>query len=561
MESVLRVGKASHIARTRSMLAQRWLLLAGRATVDGYPRSQLSSILSALKLGRVPAYPAPRAVSTTASTSIQATFSSSSMTSTRTSLSTISSLSSSFPELSANILPSSATTVATLLSANHSSHHCFFNTRGMHNHSAHQLIADLTLSATPSQLEQHYDYQIAHYLSDFRYSNRSVYDPHHASSTEQATKIEKINPDKWQDHLGNARYYWSYLHFFDEQVQQLGFSQALEKYVLSRDANQANAKMLARFYGGVLHAWIHFGYALELTLNELAGEALAMASATAAGHAWLFDYDWLFKVDCCSGQESGVLELVDEIQQDERLSVQALRLSEHDSALPDAPFQSGRARGVIQSYVDRWSSVSNVEKALGELSLFSALLLGAVPRQSDQRAYKHDFFLMHLNNSHLFTPLLLDAVSTQAHKLGLLRGLLAQFFWYYVCRGRPRFSAQNWIDQYNAQTVLDWDTMFLQATQNVDEHLPKAVRALYVFERRYADMQPQLLESNLLTAQSKSQGDAWSAAASVFRYTASQMVRMHSGELQKSRYDAHAHSMAQSVGAHQEFWSFEPFIS
>ncbi|KAJ9474430.1 hypothetical protein PHBOTO_004515 [Pseudozyma hubeiensis] len=471
-------------------------------------------------------------------------------------------ITSSFAELSPHVQPSSASALSALLEANHASHHCFFNTRGMHNHSAHQLIADLTISATPTQLQQHYDYQLKHYLSGFSYNDRSQYDPHHPSFNGKIVKIDETN---WRDHLGNARFYWSYLHFFDEQVEKIGFRGVLEKYVLSADANEGKALMLVRFYGGVLHAWIHFGYGIELGMGELAGEGLAMASATAAGHAWLFDHGWLFGPAGPEGEKTGLMELIKEVQDDKRLSVDALGLKNEESSLPDAPFENDPAKGVIQSYVDRWSSLTDADQAMGELSLFSALLLGAVPKQPDSQAYKHDFFLMHLNNAHLFTPLYLDLLSStdDAAKSALLKGLLAQFLYYYVCRGRPVFSKTNWQEQFAGKTVLDWQTMFREARENVDEHLPKAVRSLYVFESRYSGFQKQLLDSHLLDQGETPQkeNEEWMQSASVWRYTASQLVRMHRGELQKSKYDdVRKRKEGESVGAHQEFWSFDPFF-
>ncbi len=84
---------------------------------------------------------------------------------------------------------------------------------------------------------------------------------------------------------------------------------------------------------------------------------------------------------------------------DERLSVESLWLRDEESSLPDAPFatRDKPAFGVIQEYVDRWASVQGNqqmegEKAMGELALFSALLLGAVPK-TKEGYYKHDFFL------------------------------------------------------------------------------------------------------------------------------------------------------------------------
>lgn len=256
---------------------------------------------------------------------------------------------SAFPELTPHIQPSSSTALSALLSANHASHHCFFNTRGMHNHSLHELIADLTLGASPTQLQTHYAYQIKHYLSGFTLNDRTKYNPHFAANNVNVNvKIEKkISEGNWREYVGDARYYWSYLRFFEVQVERFGLREVLERYVFGEEANEGEGEgmMMARFYGGVLHALIHFGYALEMREGKIAAEALAMATSTAASHAWLFDYDWLFeRVEGVKGERKGLLELVGEIQRDERLSVDALGLKEEDASLPDRPFE-GKGRG------------------------------------------------------------------------------------------------------------------------------------------------------------------------------------------------------------------------
>lgn len=270
----------------------------------------------------------------------------------------------------------------------------------MHNHALHQLVADLTLSATRAQLERHYAYQKQHYLSSFRYNDRSKYDPFisdTSGSGKGGASIAKVDEGNWTEHLGDARYYWSYLHFFDRTVTTLGLREALQRYVFSPEANEGDAKMMVRFYGGVIHALIHFGYGLELGVHAVAAEGLAMASATGAAHAWLFDLDWLNKRSAVRGRK-GLLELMKEVQADDRLSVEALGLRDEESSLPDKPFEEGSGRGVIQEYVDRWAAISSeresdLENAMSDLALVSALLLGAVPRQDDGKAYKHDFFL------------------------------------------------------------------------------------------------------------------------------------------------------------------------
>ncbi|SPO24268.1 uncharacterized protein UTRI_03536 [Ustilago trichophora] len=485
---------------------------------------------------------------------------------------------STFPEFDKLTRPESSQALSALLDDNHAKHHCFFNTRGMHNHSAHQLIAALTLGASPETLSKHYSYQIDHYLGEFNLNDRNKYDPYVSSETTAdrgGKPIEKISENNWTQHLGNARYYWSYLHFFDSllvDANQKTIERVLEKYVFSKEANDqgGNGKggMLARFYGGVLHSLIHVGYGLELRDTRLMAEGLAMATATSASHGWLFDDDWLFKVVPEDGGKGklGLLQLVKELQHDPRLSVDNLKLREQESSLPDEPFEKPGAPGygVIQEYVDRWSAIGveakvNEKQALTELAVFSALLLGAVPKQKDGIAYRHDFFLMHLNNAHLFTSQYLDVLPSHLH-LAFLRGLVSQFFYYYISRGLPPFQLIHFTHQQTTTTssstdAISWQDCFQTARESVDEHLPKAVRSLYVYHKRYGPS----VSSHVSTLEDENSGD-WEKG-DIFKLTAKQLVQMHKGQLQKSKYDSlEARGKGESVGAHQEFWSFEPFF-
>lgn len=49
-------------------------------------------------------------------------------------------------------------------------------------------------------------------------------------------------------------------------------SATLEKYVFSPEANNGKPAMLSRFFSGLLHPLIHFGYGPEFGLPGLAAE-------------------------------------------------------------------------------------------------------------------------------------------------------------------------------------------------------------------------------------------------------------------------------------------------
>lgn len=63
----------------------------------------------------------------------------------------------------------------------------------------------------------------------------------------------------------SENYYESFRAFFAEKISQLGISKTLEKYLFSSGANHESPGgtgpvMLARFYSGVIHPFIHSGH-------------------------------------------------------------------------------------------------------------------------------------------------------------------------------------------------------------------------------------------------------------------------------------------------------------
>jgi hypothetical protein len=69
--------------------------------------------------------------------------------------------------------------------------------------------------------------------------------------------------------------------FFEQQVQELGIRDVLEKYIFSREFNfdhnlndDEQVRMLDRFVGGVLHPLIHVGYGYEFGLPGIIAEGI-----------------------------------------------------------------------------------------------------------------------------------------------------------------------------------------------------------------------------------------------------------------------------------------------
>ncbi|KAN0065322.1 hypothetical protein ACQY0O_001158 [Thecaphora frezii] len=373
---------------------------------------------------------------------------------------------------------------AQLLQDNHEKHHCFFNAMGFHNHAAHQILADYSIGATAEQLEARYKREVSHYLAGFKLADRSKYDPYSTPNT----TVEKVDLTNWTDFFGRPSHYWSYLHFFDAELKSRGLAECLEWFVMSDEANRDGRHMLARFYGSVIHGLIHFGYGAEFDLLPVAAEGLAMTACTSVRHLHLFPNGWEKQEPHAAPAPKRLVPLMKEMLEDDRLSPEALGLTSKNGGLPDEPFEAGgKAAGLINEYADRWALTAkpteddvHLDAAIADLAWYSALVVGAVPRL--EKYYRHDFFLMHANNAHLFTPALVPLLSKQNQRT-YLRALLRTYLHLWVARGRPMFTAQHWKDEADPARAVSWDRMFEMAREDDDEHLPKAIRALHYFSK------------------------------------------------------------------------------
>ena len=77
------------------------------------------------------------------------------------------------------------------------------------------------------------------------------------------------------------RYYRAYLNFFNGIVLKNGISATLEKFVFSPEANiipglpeEKQPKMFNRFLSGLLHPFIHAGYAAEFGTPGMLSEGM-----------------------------------------------------------------------------------------------------------------------------------------------------------------------------------------------------------------------------------------------------------------------------------------------
>jgi len=117
------------------------------------------------------------------------------------------------------------------------------------------ILAAYDMGATPHHLQKIYD-------SEATYQRPRI--------VEEKDKSIVVNKDNWVQYLGNQRYerrtlgscyleshrfvsssaYSAFVTFFSEEVQRLGVTGSLEKYVYNEDVNKEGLTMLTRVMSG-----------------------------------------------------------------------------------------------------------------------------------------------------------------------------------------------------------------------------------------------------------------------------------------------------------------------
>ena len=185
---------------------------------------------------------------------------------------------------------------------------------------------------------------------------------------------------------------------------------------------------------------------------------------------------------------------------------------------PDA-LLSKRIRDVLQDgrpeEIKRLSSLWKVDISKGqkeldakveELLWLTTLLLAGSGRQG--RKPRLDFFLMHLLNSTLFIPSLLNAIPSAESKALLLRATVPIILIFLLLRGRPRIDPEllmsytanphppnfeNGPEPYETAigdprkdaTANPWPVITASVLHAPDPHTLKAIRALYYAAQKY----------------------------------------------------------------------------
>ncbi len=314
--------------------------------------------------------------------------------------------------------------------------------------------------------------------------------------------------------------------------------------------------MLARFIGGAIHPLIHVGYGMEFGLPGIVAEGITMAALTETRWSAILpekigELAPLVQASRSATDKAAerlsaiklsnesalspskpraglsLLSILDLVAQDAELAPNAA--VKHSDGNKTASGLRKAAPILLQKgYFDLWQiTEQDVQDptAVGgmlcggwmdkweELVWLSVLLLGATSRPG-AKEYKHDFFLMHVNNATLFMPALLAPLKPR-ERAQLLHAFFRASVQFWISRGRPAFHIASTLNKstdapynpnmqvsFGSAAVVDpahrqegkqrgggspWFDLLQAASVHMDEHQTKAVRSLSYFSQSFRD--------------------------------------------------------------------------
>ncbi|KIJ21192.1 hypothetical protein PAXINDRAFT_165928 [Paxillus involutus ATCC 200175] len=400
-----------------------------------------------------------------------------------------------------------------LLEQDRQTHHCFFNSRGFHNHLSHHLLAAYDIGAPAAVLQAIYD------------AENAGQRPIDVEEPEGAPPDQvKITPDNLREHVGEGRYYPALLTFFTEQIEELGVSETFERYIFSATVNVKGFDMLSRFMSGAYHPWIQTGYGAEFGSDAMVAQGLAQAAVhPPVIPELLYDFagpgsaeDLLNtsvrdqKAKTSAGRP--LLHILRDVYDSEILHpVMPYDPNALLSARREALMKDGRPEEMRRLCATWWSGKSPEEEATGleekieELFWATTLLLSGSGKRG--RKPRLDFFLMHALNATHFMSSLLKIVSNDASKVKLVKAFLPVTLMFILIRGRPRIDSglamsftatprppgdpaptltpgRGTIGDPN-QTYNPWFKILPSVIHAPDAHTVKAIRSLCHAAQRY----------------------------------------------------------------------------
>ncbi|KAI0262047.1 hypothetical protein BC834DRAFT_845236 [Gloeopeniophorella convolvens] len=444
--------------------------------------------------------------------------------------------------------PTHEAALATLEALRHdfANHHVYFNDFNFHNHSSHYVLALYALGAPPDVIKNAYanerktlrpafasptsinEDNFSEHLGDAKY-----YDAYLAFFTAYLQKNSATEAIE--------RFIFSPAYNFTSDLEAVN---KRDRENGARGAKQ-HPEMLNRFLAGLIHPFIHVSYGVEFGLLGQVAEGLAQAAIHGAEiHAKLVPSSYFTKAG------GGISELLSRLTSSLSLSASTngKKTSErrptfefHRRVSEDPAFNfklaekevfprfvavvqtaSDSINSLVQEWTAQWladtHSDAEAEKRLQgmveEVTIGNVLWYGVggwASRGDSGRVTNTDFFLMHLVTSALFLPTLVlnEAPSSAlpfASRLLLLQTFLGVSTAWQIARGNHPLTIVPFYAATPAQLTVRsaapagakalpsygsaWARILAGALLSPDEHVPKAVRALAEYARRWGTRAP-----------------------------------------------------------------------
>ncbi|KAF9369496.1 hypothetical protein CPC16_004467 [Podila verticillata] len=353
-------------------------------------------------------------------------------------------------------------TLAELLEENHYKHHCFFNSKGFHNHLTHAILASYSLGASPERL-------------------RGIYESHAVEQRPIGSVQKTFTPADWKSEAGNGEFYASYLEFFRQEVSRLGRVEAIVKYAFDTD-------VIGRTFSGAFHPLIHLGYGVDFGIDAIVSEGLSMMAVTSNMMApfVVAPATMVERVTAKIGSQllvsettssKTVSDILSAIQQDHDLD----DVTSYPAPNKTADVAKSQVAALkIQKLLSGWNIEETSEDIdLKAKDLYKACVLAAGATGLRNGKVKQDFFLMHALTSVLFVHRLAHSLPP-AYAISCLKSHLGATLAFYISRGRPTLDIEA-LRNYKGKQPLDltnpWLSVIKRAVDIDEVHVTKVVRS------------------------------------------------------------------------------------
>ncbi|KAL0570873.1 hypothetical protein V5O48_011084 [Marasmius crinis-equi] len=382
--------------------------------------------------------------------------------------------------------PDSTEALKAVLRDNHERYHVFFNDKGFHNHLAHRAIAVWALGGSKDVIRKTFEV------------DSKIQRPRFDSP-------EKITRDNFGEHLGDEKYYDSYVDYFLQCLRNKSAVDVLEEHVFSPSMNVHSGggpgedlQMLCRFVDGLVHPMIHVGYGIEFGLPGILAEGL---SQTALHGAFLSRVVPPSLFASNPSDDSQDISIGTGTASLHAFSVLARIMKDDTIRLPAVPDTYREALGyimenhssIILKLIAEWSQFDAsdaklLQQKVKELMWTNALLYGVSGYCSGKvdGTFNADFFVMHLVTSSIFLPTLVLSLKPASGKL-LLRAYFAVSLATWIARGKSKLDVAGFFSSpmpvmnlsgSGSPTGNPWYGIIDHSLEHWDDHLVKTQRAL-----------------------------------------------------------------------------------